>query len=239
MSNIPLGSFSFEALSIQLNSLPLWVKQVLYANLKADLEKTLSRKTLETFTPEHTLQSWKPEITRQGIVELEKPSGRQPQAVLRILHMAKQQKDVMSMTLSNHWTLEQCSKILNHAIQQQMLNAPRSMIINGTINYLAGAIRLGEYLVQINRLSITQLDQALHTQQAIEEAMGERTGIADVLINLGYVKKEDSEGILFLQQESKKNFSWSMITSEQSQNQAGHLPQNIRINPKPTPNPKL
>ena len=39
--------------------------------------------------------------------------------------------------------------------------------------------------------------------------MGEQTGIADVLINLGYIKREDSEAILFLKEESRKPFQWA------------------------------
>ena len=61
---------------------------------------------------------------------------------------------------------------------------------------LAGRTRLGEYLVKINRLSIEQLDQALRTQRYIEESMGERTGIANVLINLPMVGDERYTGIM-------------------------------------------
>lgn len=198
---------AFDNLMQQLSGLPLWVKQVIYTQLRHELEATLSKPTLEAFGPEHTLQLWIPEITRQGLGELEKPSGHVPQSILKILHLSRFKKNVLSITILNNWTLEQTAIFLLEAIAKELLSPPRSMVISGTIDYLAGRTRLGEYLVKINRVNIQQLDQALRTQQAIAEAMGERTGIANVLINLGYIKKEDSEAILFLKEESKKPFT--------------------------------
>lgn len=197
---------AFDTMMRQLSSLPLWVKQVIYAQFRHELEATLSKATLEAFGPEHTLQLWIPEITRQGIQELEKPSGMVEQGILRLLHLTRFKKNVLSITIINNWSLEQAAIFLLQAVEKELITASRSMIIIGTIDYLAGKTRLGEYLVKINRLTIEQLDQALRTQRAIEEAMGERTGIANVLINLGYIKKEDSEAILFLKEESKKPF---------------------------------
>ncbi|WP_373532917.1 hypothetical protein [Vampirovibrio sp.] len=190
----------------QLGTLPLWVKQVIYAQFRHELEATLSKATLEAFGPEHTLQLWIPEITRQGVQELEKPTGQLEQGMLRLLHLTRFHKNVLSITIMNNWSLEQSSIFISQAIEKEFISPPMSMVIAGTVDYLAGRTRLGEYLVQINRLTIEQLDQALRTQRAIAEAMGERTGIANVLINLGYIKKEDSEAILFLKEESKKPF---------------------------------
>ncbi len=197
---------TFDTMMQQLSGLPLWVKQVIYAQLRYELEATLSKATLEAFGPEHTLQLWIPEITRQGIQEIERPTGAVEQGILRLLHLTRFKKNVLTITIINNWSLEQCAIFLLQAVGKELIGPPRSMVITGTIDYLAGRTRLGEYLVQINRLTIEQLDQALRTQRAIEEAMGERTGIANVLINLGYIKKEDSEAILFLKEESRKPF---------------------------------
>ena len=197
---------AFDALKQQLSALPLWVKQVIYAQMRHELEATLSKTTLEAFGPEHTLQLWVPEVTHHGAQELEKPTGLVDQATLRLLHLARYKKNVLTITILNNWSLEQSAICLLQAMAKELVSQPRSMIIQGTVDYLAGQIRLGEYLVKINRLTIEQLDQALRTQKAIQEAMGDRTGIANVLINLGYIKKEDSEAILFLKEESKKQF---------------------------------
>jgi hypothetical protein len=197
---------AFDTLMQQLGSLPLWVKQVIYAQLRYELETTMSKSTIEAFGPEHTLQLWVPELTRTGATELERPTGQYEQGILRLLHLIRYRRNVVNITILNNWSLEQCCIFLMQGIEKELIVPPRSSIINATIEYLAGRTRLGEYLVKINRLTIEQLDQALRTQKYIEQSMDERTGIGNVLINLGYIKKEDSEGILFLKQESRKPF---------------------------------
>jgi hypothetical protein len=200
---------AFDALMQNLGDLPLWIKQVIYAQLRMELETTLSKATLDAFGPEHTLQLWVPELTHSGQHELEKPTGRYDQNMLRLLHLSRFKKNVVSITILNNWSLEESAKMLFQAVETELLLPPRSVVISSTIHFLTGRIRLGEYLVKIGRLGQAQLEQALHTQKAIEEAMGERTGIANVMINLGYIRKEDSEAILFLKEESKRNFEWS------------------------------
>jgi hypothetical protein len=204
MSNLP--PTAFDNMMQQLSTLPMWVKQVIYAQLRQELEASLSKATLSAFGPEHTLQLWTPEITRQGIQEIEKPTGLLDQGMLKLLHLSRFHKNVLSITIMNNWSLEQASIFLLKALEKELISPTRSKVILGTMDYLASRTRLGEYLVQINRLTIEQLDQALRTQRAIAEAMGESTGIANVLINLGYIQKEDSEAILFLKEESKKPF---------------------------------
>ena len=190
MASIP--STTFDTLMHQLSALPLWIKQVIYIQLRHDLEVALSRDTLKAFGPEHTLQLWIPELTRQGVAVLEDPDGRCEPDVMRLLRLVRLKRNVLSITILNNWSLEHSVHCLLRTIESQYVSPPRSVPMSGTIDYLAGRIRLGEYLVKINRISIEQLDQGLRTQRAIAEAMGEQTGIADVLINLGYIKREDS-----------------------------------------------
>lgn len=203
---VGLTTTPFDQLMQQINSLPLWVKQVVYTQLRFELENAISKSTLGTFGPEHTLQLMVPDLTRAGVQELQAPSGQFPQGLLKLLHLAHHKKNVINIAAMNQWSLEQCAVYLQHALQAQLILPPKSGIIQATIEYLAGKTRLGEYLVKINRVTFEQLDQALRTQKYIETSMGERTGIANVLINLGYINKVDSEGILFLKEESKTPF---------------------------------
>lgn len=200
---------AFDTLMQQLGDLPLWIKQVIYAQLRSELEIALSKATLDAFGPEHTLQLWVPDLSHSGQHEIERPTGQYDQNILRLLHLIRYKKNVVSITILNNWSLEECAQALGKGIESELIMPPHSVIIGSTIDFILGRIRIGEYLVKIERLTQPQLEQALQTQKAIEEAMGERTGIANVLINLGYIRKEDSEAILFLKEESKRNFQWS------------------------------
>lgn len=211
MSSIP--PTIFETLTNQLTALPLWVKHVVYSMLKVELESKMSRRTLDMMDNENMLQTWIPEVTALGVQELEAKTGKASQGLLKIIHQSRYRKNVINITIINNWSLEQCALYLIEGIDGDFLVRPKSGVVFATIEYLAGKTRLGEYLVRIGRVTAAQLDQALRTQQYIEEAMGERTGIANVMINLDYIQKQDSEGILFLKEESRKPFSGEAVST--------------------------
>lgn len=206
----------FETLMRELSTLPMWIKQVIYAQLKLELEATMSKATLDTYDVENMLQLWLPDITRGGFQELERPTGTASQGLMKILHFSRFKKSVVNITILNNWSLEQCAIYLREGLDKELINRPKSGVILATIDYLAGKTRLGEYLVNINRVNPAELDQALRTQKYIQESMGERTGIANVLINLGYIHKQDSEGILFLKEESKKPYQGKAAAQQSS-----------------------
>jgi hypothetical protein len=215
---IPTLNSPFEGLVSQLQSLPLWVKQVIYQQMKSDLESSITRSALDTLDRENLLQMWTPIVTKAGRGELEEPSGAVPAELSKLLYLSCYEKSVIFICMANSWNLEQCAELLLQGIERNLIVTPKSTVIEATILYLANRIRIGEYLVKIGRLEMDQLDQALRTQKYIQEALGEKTGLADVLINLGYINKQDSEGILFLKEESKKIFdmaSASVTTSVQ------------------------
>lgn len=195
---------SFDTLMHQVQDLPLWIKQVLYLKLRQDLENSLAKSTMNTFNERDCLQLMIPKLGYKGKEELESPSTQHSPELIHLMKLAEQEYTVINICIQCGWTLEMCATHLLKAIKDGYIDPPDSKVTMGTILYLGNEIRLGEYLVNIGRLSVYQLDQALQTQDYISEALGSRTGIGSVLINLGYITPEDSEGILFLKEESKK-----------------------------------
>ncbi|MEB3206522.1 MAG: hypothetical protein VKK59_04145 [Vampirovibrionales bacterium] len=195
---------SLEQLQATIEELPLWIKQVIYAELREKMEKHFVRRTLETFNREHLLPLFIPRLTPLGLKNVSQPDPSLSPLIHRLLYLAKSATSIVNMCISEQWTLAECSQYLLHAFKYNLIHIPASPIVYATIEYLAGSIRLGNYMVKIGRLSLKQLEEALKTQHYISEAMGEKTSIADVLINLGYINKDDAEGILFLKAESQK-----------------------------------
>lgn len=200
------GSTSFESLLNHLHNLPLWIKQVVYAELKGDLESSAARLTLEYINRDDTLQLYTPQITFLGRKELETRARGLSPTTYKFLEGADASLRILDISIRNSWTLETCALQLLASMDQELVSPPRSAIINGTAQYLGNRIRLGEYLIKLNKITIDQLDQALRTQKYIEQSIGERTGLAEVLINLGYITQKDTESILFLKEESKKRY---------------------------------
>jgi len=204
---------SFEQIYNHLMTLPLWVKQVIYAVLKQDLERLLSPKTLATFTTDDTLQLWKPQLLSEGELHLNRAQKRYDTDVLKLLYHAQKGRNVMDITILNRWSLEHTCEVILEAWKSEFVDHAHSKIIWATVLFISNHIRIGEFLVQTDRITEAQLDQALRTQDYIDQSLDERTGLAEVMINLGYINRQDSESILFLKQESQKTFDGSNLAS--------------------------
>jgi hypothetical protein len=198
---------AFEDMMAIIQRFPLWIKMVIFTKLRGELENSTTKTLLNTFGTQDTLQLLVPKLTHVGIQELKQPSGQFSQGILKLLYFSYAEKTILNICLLNHWSLQECCKHLLEALQTQLLFPPNSTVMLATVHYIAAKIRLGEYLMQIGRITVEQLDQGLRTQQYISEALGEKTGLGDVLINLGYITKQDTEGILFLIEESKRTIT--------------------------------
>ena len=199
-------STAFGLLMKQIHHLPLWIKQVIYKELSQDLEQSMAKSSLDAISQADFLQLMVPVVSKQGLQELHAPQDKTPQPLLLLMRQAEDHMNIANCCVMNQWTLEYCCTLLHAGIDCGFIAQPTSKTIWGTIQYLANQIRLGEFLVLTDRLSMQNLEQALKTQQYINDALGEKTGLGDVLINLGHISREDSEGILFLKQESQKVF---------------------------------
>lgn len=197
---------NFSEFYQQLMEHPLWVKQVIYAVLKQDLERLISPTTLSTFNVNDTLQLWTPKLLLDGEDALRQAQNKINTDLLKLLYHVYKKRTVMDITITNKWTLEQCCMVIQAAWEKELISQPNSKVIRATVLFLSGKIRIGEYLVQTGRITEAQANQALRTQDYIAQSMDERAGLAEIMINLNYIEKADSESILFLKQESKKQF---------------------------------
>lgn len=183
-----------------INTLPLWVKHVIYLELQKELVDYFSLESLNKLTSEDTLAFFVPRITAEGekmLLDLRSDVGK-------LLMASKQNLTVLDICLHHDWSLEVCCHHLMEAIRSQWIYPPASTKALGTIEYLSNSIRLGEYLVKMERITLDQLEQGLRTQQYIKESLQEHTGLANILINLGFITRQDTETILFLKSESQK-----------------------------------
>jgi hypothetical protein len=188
-----------QQLRSHLMSLPLWVKQVIYLELYSELSAFFTTDSLTRLTVDDSLAFYQPKLTPHGekvLVETQDDLGQ-------LLLFAKQHFTMMDVCLRNSWSLEKACILFMQAYDQQWVERPNSVKAFATVEYLGNRIRLGDYLVRMERITLQQLDQALRTQQYIKEALHEHTGLANILINLGYITRQDTEGILFLKQESQ------------------------------------
>lgn len=198
---------SFKNLISEIVNLPVWIKQVIYMELKDEFENSTFKNCIITTSKRDLLQLYIPKITYSGKKELENRSGKYSENIYTFLETAIQEYSVMEIAVSNKWNLHECSKYFLESINAEFISMPSSPIIRGTALYMSGEIRLGEYFVKIGKISIEELNKALHTQKNIEESMGDRPGLAEIMINLGYLTKDDTDGILLLKDDCHKYFN--------------------------------
>jgi hypothetical protein len=191
----------------EMGSLPLWVQQVIYTDLKQRLEKNVTLRTLSSFSRENFLQLWSPNLTQRGVHMLHQNTAvRTPSDLIKILYAIRKYDNVAMMCARYEWSLQTACHALIEALRDELIDPPESRVLEASLRFLGDEIRIGEYLVLIGRVDGNQLEQALKTQQYIEAAMGERTRIADIMVRLELVTNEDVESILFLKDESTKAF---------------------------------
>lgn len=196
----------FKSLILKIFELPLWVKHIIYLELKEEFEKSSAMKSLNFVKREDSFQLYRPKVTFVGKKELETRLKNLSSNTYKFLESIQEELNIIEIAINNGWTFAECSSHFINAINHELISQPESQAVKGTALYMSGSIRLGEFLVKIEKISIEQLDEALRTQKYIEESVGERTGLAEILINLGFVTKADTDGIILLKEESKKRY---------------------------------
>lgn len=201
----------FKLLIKEIFNLPVWIKQVIYLELKEEIESSPVKSYLDTAGKKNCLQLYLPKLTYAGKKELEKKTGKYSEDTYSFLEAVFQELSIIEIAIANNWSLFECSKHFINAINRELAVNPISPVIKGTALYLAGNIKLGEYFVKINKINIEQLDEALRTQKYIEESMGDKPGLADVLMQMGLLSVEDTEGILLLKKDSLRRYESDIL----------------------------
>ena len=196
----------FKLLITEIFSLPVWIKQIIYLELKQEFESSERKGYFRSITKDTCFQLYIPKLTYAGRKEIEKRTGKFSEETYNLLEGAFQELSIVEIAISNDWNFYECSKHFLEAIDQDLIANPTSPVIKGTALYMAGRIRLGEYFVKISKITMEQLDEALRNQKYIENSMGDSPGLADILIDLGFLTKQDTEEILFLKKDCQEYF---------------------------------
>lgn len=194
---------AFKLLISEIFNLPVWIKQIIYLELKEDFESSEMKTYFKSISKDNCFQLYTPKLTYAGRKEIRKKEGKFKQEIYDIMEGAFQNLSIIEIAISNDWSFYECAKYFLEAVENDLFINPTSPVLRGTALYMAGKIRLGEYFVKINKINMDQLDEALRNQKYLEDALGEKPGLADIMIDLGFLKKEDTEGILILKQDSK------------------------------------
>lgn len=187
----------YKVLLNKIIRLPVWVKQALCYELKVDLAECSDIKVLDSKETK-IIQLFVPRLTAKAhyLIKESKLIGSIPLTSNQIafIHCVKDELNMLEIAHKNKWSLVNCCIVLFELIEKSLIEDFSDSTNINLINYLTGKIRLGEYLVRTGRLTSIQLDQALYSKKCAEK-LGEQVEFTDILVNMGYIKSGEAEGI--------------------------------------------
>lgn len=187
---------------------PLWVQEVIWMDIKKNLEDKLPGSS--TSNQEDIYPVYVPEITFRGKKELETHDHNLDFNVYRLLSGITEGMRIADITLNNFWTLEQTSTYLAFCIKNEFVKNPTNPIISATVFYLGNDIRLGEYIKRIDKIDVENLDDVLRKQKLHnDEHPDSKIKIGEILVHMGFVANNDIDKIVNLKDEAKKRFIMS------------------------------
>ena len=197
---------NLDILTSMIMEIPLWIQEVVYIDLKKNLEQKVQGITSPNKESE-IYYIFVPELTFKGKQEVKTHEHKHEFNIYKYLNSAAQGMRVVDITLNNLWSLEESSKYLVECIKNEYIKNPQDAVLNSSIYYLAGEIRLGEYVKRLNKINAEELDVVLRKQKMHnEQNENTKLKIGEIMINMGYIAHNDIDKILFTKDEAKRRF---------------------------------
>lgn len=197
-----LKADTFKNTVIKLLELPLWVKQIVYLYLRADIKKLLLDQNIDV-KPSDLIQFYKPKISFLGKKELQERNYSYEDIKYNFLTAVLSEKTFIDITLDSFLTLAETCDLFLWALQCQYIMKPKSQNIVPVAQFYAGRIKTGEYLYRMGRLTVDELDKAIKYQERLKKN-GKNVPMATLLAQLGMINKNEIESVLIMKQEAHR-----------------------------------
>ena len=201
---------SYKNLVDTILTAPFWVQEALFMDVLSSFEEKLDLKTNIKTEDIYTL--YVPELTYKGNRECEtREHGHEPN-LYKFMQSAMLKKRIVDITIDNFWTLNETSKMVSECIKNEYIKPTDNDVINASIYYMSGEIRLGEYVKRLNKIDIKELDDILRKQkQHNEQNPDSQLKIGEIMVDMGFVANKDIDKIIHTKSEAKKRY---ILTNE-------------------------
>ncbi len=184
---------------------PLWIKQTIFLNLSKDLNSYLSNEFLDVEEDE-LFHIYKPNLSEFGQTELLTKESKFDESIYSFLNCCAKGMSLIEIAIENSFTMEEVSKAFTFCKTSGFFSSEVPKFVSAIAGFIAGKYRTGEYFIRAGKMTIEQLDEVLNKQQEINES-GKHVFIAELMVQLGFVRDIDVKSIIFMKEEASKRFS--------------------------------
>ena len=189
----------------RLIAFPLWIKQTIFLNLSNDLTTYLSNEFLDV-EEGNLFHVYKPELSDLGQNELLTKESKYDESIYSFLTCCSKGMSLIEIAIENNFTMEEVSKAFMFCRTSGFFTQDVPKLVAALAGFLAGKYRTGEYLIRAGKMTIEQLDEVLNKQQEMNES-GKHVFIAELMVQMGFVRETDVKSIIFMKDEAGKRFS--------------------------------
>lgn len=184
---------------------PLWIKQTIFLNLSKDLTNYLSNEFLDVEEGE-LFHIYKPELSELGQNELLTKESKFDESIYSFLTCCTKGMSLIEIAIENSFTMEEVSKAFTFCKTSGFFSKDVPKLVAAIAGFIAGKYRTGEYFIRAGKMTIDQLDEVLNKQQEMN-ASGKHVFIAELMVQMGFVRELDVKSIIFMKEEAGKRFS--------------------------------
>ena len=184
---------------------PLWIKQTIFLSLSKDLNTYLSNEFLDVEEDE-LFHVYKPVLSEMGQTELLTKESNFDESIYSFLNCCAKGMSLIEIAIENNFTMEEVSKAFTFCKTSGFFSSEVPKLVAAIAGFIAGKYRTGEYFIRAGKMTIEQLDEVLNKQQEMIDA-GKHVFIAELMVQLGYVRELDVKSIIFMKEEAGKRFS--------------------------------
>ena len=113
---------------------------------------------------------------------------------------------LIEIAIENNFTMEEVSKAFTFCKTSGFFSTEVPNLVAAIAGFIAGKYRTGEYFIRAGKMTIEQLDEVLNKQQEMKDS-GKHVFIAELMVQMGFVRELDVKSIIFMKEESGKRFS--------------------------------
>lgn len=189
----------------KLKAFPLWIKQTIFLDLASDLQTYLSNEFLDVKEDE-LFHVYKPVLSDLGQEELLTKESNFDESIYAFLTCCSKGMSLIEIAIENNFTMEEVAKAFTFCKTSGFFSKEVPKLVSAIAGFIAGKYRTGEYLVRAEKMTIDQLDEVLEKQQEIK-AQGKHVFIAELMVQMGFVRDIDVKSVIFMKEEAGKRFS--------------------------------